>query len=110
MCTVAAARSGVFTYDDFRALVRDDQKADLVDSSITSGFYGFQSSAQDIQSITLRGTDPADMLTIDLDNFTHTAPGVVASPEPSTLTLLAFGRVSLLGYAGPRWRRKVATA
>ena len=34
MGTVAAVRSGVFTYDDFFALVRDDQKADLIDGVI----------------------------------------------------------------------------
>jgi len=34
MGTVAAARSGVFTYDDFCALVRDDQKGDLIDGMI----------------------------------------------------------------------------
>src|SRR5262245_6313681 len=30
----ATARSGVFTYDDFCALVHDDQKADLIDGVI----------------------------------------------------------------------------
>ena len=34
MGIAAAARSGVFTYDDFCALVHDDQKADLIDGVI----------------------------------------------------------------------------
>ena len=33
MATVAH-RSGVFTYDDFYAMVRDEQKADLIDGVI----------------------------------------------------------------------------
>jgi Uma2 family endonuclease len=34
MSTAAAARGGIFTYDDFCALVREDQKADLIDGVI----------------------------------------------------------------------------
>ncbi len=54
-------------------------------------FYGFASSAQDILSATLTGSNSTTSNGFVIDNFTFTAPAGAAVPEPSTWMLGASG-------------------
>jgi MYXO-CTERM domain-containing protein len=66
-------------------------------------FYGFASSAQDIVSATLTGSNSTTSNGFVIDNFTYTAPATTATPEPSTWMLGASG---LLGLASLRLRSR----
>jgi MYXO-CTERM domain-containing protein len=65
-------------------------------------FYGFASSAQDILSATLTGSNSAHSDGFVITNFTYTAPAT-ATPEPSTWMLGASG---LFGLAALRLRSR----
>jgi hypothetical protein len=67
-----------------------------------AGFFGFVSSATDIQSAQITGNDGT--FSFALDNFTFPTPNSIGAPEPSSLVLLALGGVGV-GVAGYSRRR-----
>jgi len=68
--------------------------------SITGpSFFGFVSSATDIQSVAI-SADPTGSVSFAVDNFTYATPNAV--PEPSSLALLGIAGLSGLAYARRR--------
>ena len=106
-----------FAYEAFKNGVSDGSGAFAVESgsvlgfSDPSGFNELYIGAYDSLAQAQSANVLTDFQAVAIDNVkVQLQPQVSASPEPASLTLAAFGGVSLLGYAGLRRRRKVATA
>ena len=77
----------------------------VLPNSQTLSFYGFVSSARDIQSIQLNGDYSTDF-GFALDNFTFTDTGEPGSvPEPSTIVLMAAGVLGIGAFGRKRGGR-----
>ena len=77
--------------------------ADVQTIPVTSGssFFGFVSSATDIQSAIIYGNSGA--LTFAIDNFTFPTSAATAVPEPSSLAMASLATLTGLAFG---WRRR----
>ena len=82
-------------------------------NDLTTGYgqqYSYGPAGYDGLNIAGRQFDASAVMVFGAIEVYMISDSVASAPEPSTLTLLAFGGVSLLGYAGLRRRKKPVIA